>query len=252
MRPRDAFGADLASSARALVSQPAVPLVSLGASLLLTVGPATSGHEPVVRSLAAQVVFFATQFFLLGWYGAERIFFQRHLEGKPVALRHLLGLVKTFVGRFFAVGLLCVVLFSAFFFVAFEVHGPGSGPMPVWFPLGFCALLVAMDFALTFVTPALAYTTRSAQRALWIGAAMIGQTWPRCALYVLCPPLALNVLNVIYPVSASPVRFALSVALALLGLLAKGAIAAFYLRERGSYSVDGAAHITAEREFARP
>ena len=36
--------------------------------------------------------------------------------------------------------------------------------------------------------------------------------------------------------------------LVLVGLVAKGAIAAFYLRERGSYSDDGAAYITSEGE----
>ncbi len=40
----------------------------------------------------------------------------------------------------------------------------------------------------------------------------------------------------------------MNVVLALVALLAKGAIAAFYLRERGSYSDDGAAYITAGDE----
>jgi len=70
---------------------------------------------------------------------------------------------------------------------------------------------------------------------------MIRQTWPRCALYVLCPPLALNVLHFIYPTSNVGLQLALTVLLVLVSLLAKGAIAAFYLRERGSYSDDGAA-----------
>jgi len=95
----------------------------------------------------------------------------------------------------------------------------------------------------TFVTPALAYTTRSAWRALGIGFAMIGQTWPRSALYVLCPPLALSLLSYIFPVGGAVPHFILTSVLVLISLLAKGAIAAFYLRERGSYSEDGAAYI---------
>src|SRR6266436_2100774 len=78
----------------------------------------------------------------------------------------------------------------------FGVHPPRGAPMPAWFPLTFCVLVVPMDFALTFVTPALAYTTRSAARGRGIGFAMIRQTWPRCAFYVLCPPLAVNILSV--------------------------------------------------------
>ncbi len=107
---------------------------------------------------------------------------------------------------------------------------------------------VAMDFALTFVTPALAYTTRSALRALGMGLVMIRQAWPRCALYVLCPPLALNLLHLVYPVGSVTVGLAISSVLVVVSLLAKGAIAAFYLRERGSYSDDGAAYITWEDE----
>ncbi len=104
---------------------------------------------------------------------------------------------------------------------------------------------LAPGAALTFVTPALAFTTRSAWRALGIGLAMIRQTWPRSALYVLCPPLALSVMNYIFPSGGVVFHFILTAVLTLVGLVAKGAIAVFYLRERGSYSEDGAAYITA-------
>src|SRR5205814_8269337 len=190
--------------------------------------------------------YLASLFFLLGWYGAERVFFQRHLDGKPVTLRHLLNLVKEFMGRFFVLGLPFGIVFAAFFAAAFTVHPPRGGPMPAWFPLTFCVLVVPMDFALTFVTPALAYTTRSAARALGIGFAMIRQTWPRSAFYVLCPPLAVNILHLIHPVSNSAVQWAINPLLLFVSLLAKGAIAAFYLRERGTYSENGAAYITAQ------
>ncbi len=77
---------------------------------------------------------------------------------------------------------------------------------------------------------------------------MIRQTWPRSALYVLCPPLALSVMNYIFPSGGVVFHFILTAVLTLVGLVAKGAIAAFYLRERGSYSEDGAAYITAQDE----
>jgi len=79
---------------------------------------------------------------------------------------------------------------------------------------------------------------------------MIRQTWPRSALYVLCPPLALNFLNYIFPVGGLVLQSATTCVFTLVGLLAKGAIAAFYLRERGSFGDDGAAYITAEDEWA--
>src|SRR2546426_11166958 len=58
----------------------------------------------------------------------------------------------------------------------------------------------------------------------------------------------LNLLNYIFPVGGVVLRFILTSVFVLLGLVAKGAIAAFYLRERGSYSEDGAAYITAQDE----
>ncbi len=243
------FGADLGSAARALVSQPSVPLVSLAAGLLPSLSIlSTSKHHSGVLSFINGLLD-VVLFFQLGWYGAERVFFQRHFTGKPVTVRHLLRLVRPFMGRFFAAGLPFGIVLSAFCVFIFSVHRPVKGlPLPGWFYLGAGLLGVAMDFALTFVTPALAYTTRSAVRALGLGFGMIRQTWPRCTLYVLCPPLALNLMHMVYPVSNVPVNLVISSVLVFVSLLAKGAIAAFYLRERGTHSEDGAAYITAQDE----
>ena len=50
------------------------------------------------------------------------------------------------------------------------------------------------------------------------------------------------------PVGGRVLRLTITFVVTLAGLLAKGAIAAFYLRERGSYSQDGAAYISAGDE----
>jgi len=208
----------------------------------------------VVTAFAFAAAALALQLFRLGWYGAERIFFQRQLEGRPVALPHLFRLVKPFVGRFLVLGVLCLTVIVAFFFALARVLGiampdhltDANTPMPVKLIIAHLAL--GADFSLTFVTPALAYTTRSAVRSVRIGLTMIGQTWPRSALYVLCPPLALNLLNYIFPVGGLVLQLTITFGVTLVGLLAKGAIAAFYLRERGSYSEDGAAYISTRAE----
>ncbi len=243
------FWTDLASAARALASQPSVPLLSIGATLVPAAVPSPGQHS--VWLAVAIPIQFLSLFFLLGWYGAQRVFFHRHLEGKPLTLRHLLRLVIPFAGRFIALGLLCGIVVAFFVFAtvfAFGWRGLQAGQTPAWLPVTFGVVFVGMDFALTFVTPALAYTTRSAVRALGIGFGMIRQTWPRCALYVLCPPLALSIMSWVFPVSILVAQLTLSMVLVLVGLVAKGAIAAFYLRERGSYSDDGAAYITSEGE----
>ena len=249
---RVGFGADLACAARALITQPSVPLVSL-AVMLLVCGDSGSGHDSNVRSVVVRsVVRIASMFFLAGWLGVERVFFQRHLQGRPVPLPHLLRLVKPFLGRFVMLAFWFGITSMAVFFSLARVMGmdfnDSGAPMPLSLQVGMAAIAVANDFALTFVPPALAYTPRSAWRAVGIGFGMIRQTWPRSALYVLCPPLALNFLNYIFPVGGLALESAITFVVTLVGLVAKGAIAAFYLRERGSYSQDGAAYISAGDE----
>ena len=60
--------------------------------------------------------------------------------------------------------------------------------------------------------------------------------------------LALTLLNYVFPVGGLVVQLTTTTVVTLVGLLAKGAIAAFYLRERGSHSEDGAAYIIAQDE----
>ena len=158
-------------------------------------------------------------------------------------------------------GLLVGTVFVASFFALARLFGvdmdrlaEGSVP-PIWFGLCTIAVVLGIDFGLTFVTSALAYTTRSVFRALDIGLAMIGRTWPRSALYVLCPPLAVNILSWIFPVGGLGVQLPITYLVTVVALIAKDAIAAFYLRERGSYAEDGAAYrvgIAAHPEVLTP
>ena len=85
------------------------------------------------------------------------------------------------------------IVFIAFFFALASglgidiAHLPDTGAQfPLSFQVSFAALAIVMDFALTFVTPALAYTTRSVVRAWDIGLAMIRQTWPRSGAATCC------------------------------------------------------------------
>jgi len=235
------LAADVRSAAAALARQPVVPLVSI---TLVVADEALSGGKSPVRTLAGIAVFL----FMLGWYGVERVFFLRQFGGRPAALSHLLSLVRFFVRRFFVLGVLVGSIFLASFFglariLGIDVYhlGDGNGP-PISFGVAVMLVVLWIDFGLTFVTPALSYTTRSVVRALDIGLGMIGETWPRSVLYVLCPPLALSFLNHVFPVGAPVVQLAITCVVTIVGLLAKGAIAAFYLRERGSYAEDGAAY----------
>lgn len=121
--------------------------------------------------------------------------------------------------------------------------------------LGLIVAAVLLDFLLTFVTTALAFSTRRVRDALARGLGMIRSEWPQSALYVLVPPLAVLIV-VHFAAGASslrnlrrafdaieagrrPPRLAESAHLlsglfaALAGLISlwcKGAAAAFYAR----------------------
>src|SRR6266436_9913094 len=138
---RIGFGADLACAARALITQPSVPLVSL-AVMLLVCGDSGSGHDSNVRS----VVRIASMFFLAGWLGVERVFFQRHLQGRPVPLPHLLRLVKPFLGRFLMLGFWFGITFLAVFFPLGRVldkdFTDAAAPMPLSLQVGTLAVVI--------------------------------------------------------------------------------------------------------------
>jgi hypothetical protein len=240
----ETFVADVSFAARALIDQPTVLIVPL----LLWCFPiiASAGGKASNKTPAVVLVALAMVLFWLGWAGAERIFFLRHLEKKSVTVGELLGYCLSFFGRFFALG---VLLGSVVFgLMLFMIVSRRTGSHSLRFKLAIAIFMAAADFLLTFVPSALAFTTRSVRRSLRIGLQMIGRTWPRCGLYVLCPPLALNFVNTIYPTQLMGVRLVVTAGLTVLALLAKGATAAFYLRERPTYGPDGAAHVTAAEE----
>src|SRR5438067_8719144 len=180
---RVGFGADLASAEQALISQPSVPLVSL--ALVLFPGDTShSGDHSAVANLVITAAPFAAMLFYAGWLGAERVFFQRRLEGKPVSLPHLLRLVKPFVSRFLVLGVFFGIVFLSSFFALSDILGMDithlpdtAAQLPFSFQVWIAVLATVPDFSLTFVTPSLAYTTRPALRSVGIGFAMIGQTW---------------------------------------------------------------------------
>jgi hypothetical protein len=226
--------ADLVWAWRALRAQPSVALVSLAAAGLqpLAWRLGAMARHPIAIALTTAIAL-ASLAIAFGWYGAERTFFQSRRQNRAVTLQDLLALVPGFCGRFAALALLTgLPLFVLLYLIGFVFGTDPDGTL--WLlPLANWAVLLALDARLTFVTPALAYTTRSVREAMDIGSTMIRATWPRSALYVLCPALAVKLRLALSPIGISWIGIAALVALVPLELVAKGAIAAFYLRERG-------------------
>ncbi|HEX4405097.1 MAG TPA: hypothetical protein VH560_09735 [Polyangia bacterium] len=226
------FVDDFVWAARALRAQPSVAMVSAA----LWVVPVVVSWARTVNPYFVLAWLVITPIYF-GWFGAERLFFLRQREEKKTTLRELVVAARLYAGRFFRLGVLVslgLIPVWLIFIATLQYHSPTHSSLGTSQRIMTIASIVLIDLVLTFVPSALVFTTRSTREALRIGWSMIRETWPRSGLYVLCPPLALNVLSTIYPTHTQALQIAKMVGVSLLALVAKGATAAFYLRERSA------------------
>jgi hypothetical protein len=176
----------------------------------------------------------------VAWPGVERLWYLRAFRDERMRIRETRRFVGAYFWRYAVLGFVVFLPVGILYGVMYALD-------PTLGRVGLVALVLVLDVALTFVTPALAYTTRRVRVALRVGLDMIGDEWPRCMWYVLAPPLAVTVLSQVGwgPSRGTGSRIALTAAVTLLGLLCKGAIAAFYLR-RWPTGPDGAAFVDAD------
>jgi hypothetical protein len=221
----DEFKGDLRASLRAWRVAPLLPLTSVALFL------ATCLPEPWW--------WFALPAFILavGWVGTERIWYLRIFREQPITLRELLRTAQAFFWRFVRLGLVVAIVWSPLMILAFRdiandpdrVEKALSTP-PMW--IASTILVVVMDFALTFVTPALTFSTKEVGEALRRGIRMLRDYWPHTAWYALVPPLAVVLIGRMAAPSSLSLAglMAVSASSTLLNLWFKGATARFYLR----------------------
>jgi hypothetical protein len=214
------FVADCRSAVAQWRRAPALVVVSVAYELLLS----------FVGNLPFLYLAFVT--LTIGWPGAQRAWYQRLFEGEVLQLAEVPRLLRAYFRRFFALGILvfAVMVVPLLFFAYFTAPGRSDR---VVFLTGFVVIGLLVDFALTFVTPALAFTTARARGALRLGLGMLREAWPACALYVLVPPLAIQMVFQLLRVPGSP-RLIQSALIAVLALVCKGATVRFYVRRRGA------------------
>lgn len=175
---------------------------------------------------------------LLGWVGSERLWYLRAYTGASLSVLTALRAAFAYWGRFFALFFLtCLISLPLSLPAVFALYRAGRDAsdngqvdVPLWSTLYLLAVSLLIDFLLTFVTPALVFTSRRARDAVSIGLTLLRRTWRHSAAYVLFPPLAVLILT---RFSTGPVGWggaALIVVSSLFNLLAKGATAAYYLR----------------------
>jgi hypothetical protein len=208
-----------------------------------TVDAASSGQQGLGVLVAVVVVV------LLGWPGTQRLWFLRAASDRSMAVGEALRVTLRYFGRFFVLGLL-VFAVSAVVFVPLVVStvshmergadGSVTTPNPgLGYLIAGALVMLVLDVLLTFVTPALVFTSHHVGTALRVGLKLLRLTWPHTALYVMVPPLA-AVLVSLYSDLSPAVSVPLVAASTLVNLVVKGATAAVYQRVMPSVGVDGA------------
>lgn len=220
------FVADLRAAVRVWKTAPLLPILAVVVNLGYVAGPGA----------AREVLGFVFMVALLGWVGIERVWYLRAFREGGLRLGDLPELWRAYAGRFFRLG--CFVMLPCFALVLVMLVTHANLTV---FTTSGAVVGVLLDVLLTFVTPALTFTTASAREAIKIGVRMIRETWPACALYVVVPPLALQVVSARYTHEAIA-RAVLLTAATLIALAFKGGTARFYLRR----------HETGDLGFLRP
>ena len=207
--------------------------------------------QPAVAGLAG-----LASLLLVGWPGAERLWYLRLWTGRSLTLGEAWRATLRCFGRFFVLALLVgavgAVLATPVIVAVvqvLEVADDGTveldGGLPLWATLYATLLGIAGYAVLTFVTPALVYSSKRVRDAIPIGLRLLRVSWPRTWVYALLPAVVAGVAGILVgfgPPSAKTVLVTL-VSTAVLALT-RGAVAAFYLRTVPGAGPDGAVALT--------
>jgi hypothetical protein len=211
------FAEDLAVSLGAWSKAPALPAITIALWVVFDI-PDLVGPSGVLISLPAALL-------LAGWAGTQRIWYLRLFRGKQLERDELWPFTWAFLGRYVALGFLAGIPFALVVIpVTLAVEGQLARAITS-LPFVFVA-----DFVLTFVTPALAFSTRQVSEALRIGWRTLWDGWPATAPYAVAAPLVLIGLGQLLSRTLGAGGFAASLVGLLLALLFKGATAAYYVR----------------------
>ena len=219
---------------------PVLPAVSLGLWLV----------PLFLRSGLAVLAIFPILIFLSGWYGTERMFYLRGFRNEGLGGAEALRFTRAFIGRYLWLGIISMIPLIAVYIAVAAIwdlpFGAQGGTEWAAVTVNMIALIV-WDVALTFVTPALAYSTPEVGKSFRAGIDMLREGWPRTAWYALVPPLAFVALTYMRAPESDveSVWLVASGVAGMVNLLAKGAVAAFYLREH-EVGDDGAAFMKPE------
>jgi hypothetical protein len=226
---RASFREDVARAFGVWRAVPALPLLTITFAALAAWGTSEwTGH---ILAALVSIVF-------LGWVGSERLWYLRAFTGRSLSVRAALSASFSYWPRLLClsllIGVVTIPLSIPITIAAISAGTDGKAAARSDLGIGWllysAVLSLLIDFSLTFVTPALIYTSGRARDALTIGLGLLRTTWPHAAPYVLIPPLAVVILG---RLSQGPVGAVGAIVIVIsytLNLLAKGATASYYLR----------------------
>ena len=257
------FAADLTTSARTLVREPKLILLTFGLHLafgayLLATDAEQHRHDRCIHAHPASacqphawlgllgLIYFGVSLFLIGFYGTQRIWFLRAHRGEPTGRSTIWRASWSYFGRFATTGFVGLIFIAPVGIIAAVwASRHGGRHVPGYYAVAFYLVVFVLDVLGTFVGPALAFSTRRVWAAIPTGIRMLVRTWPRSFFYAIAPPVTLLVIGVDFVRRSAGIVTALMVSVVvspLLGLWAKSATALFYVGEVGDIGPDGSAY----------
>lgn len=239
--PDPGFLTDLRWAASVMRRHPLLPIITVSFDLL-TIAMIRLAGSGLAGALVIDLLGIALLLAWGGWLGALRVWFLRASRGLSLEKGEIVRLTWRFVVPFAGLGMLVFLPAVVIFGIA-RVRGG------LWLVL---AVSFALDVVMTFMTPILAFSTRSAQTALAEGWHAIRRYWPADRAYLFVPALAMVLASALtMPHVPLLVRFAFSTVSTLFATAVKGATVAFYLR-RVQVGNDGSAYLEYRPAPSRP
>ena len=219
------FWRDTAASARVWRSQPALPLLTLVVWLPIS-GLWGSPYLWTRLPFAA---------FALGFLGMQREWYAAAFAGVRPSLRRVWSGSWRYFVRFLPIAIASIaawVLLIGFVVLPLVIRSAAdfdSIRLRVEITVAIWSFVV--DFALTFVMPALVFTTANPFKAFGVGMRYLRRAWSAVKWYALAPPMAIIVVGQIIRGGHAGIAYGVTITLlgAMLNLLFKGAQLRAYL-----------------------
>lgn len=227
--PHSQFWSDLKVSAITCIRGRWLLTTTLAIQVVPAILSAVAGDDSLgVLELLAALIELAT----IGFYGTQRVWLFRLFRDGGLSASEAYTLTKGYFRRFFGLGVRVFLLFLPFGLLIPVVSVATRSNAATLVTAAVVGYL--LDVLMTFVVPELTFRAHSAKEAWQSGRMLLRESWPQSRWYVLAPGIALlavsnalggyeRALWIVIPESAVS---------AVLALVFRGTILAYYLRVR--------------------